>query len=378
MSLPASDTESPHTLWRLACCLIPSLTPALLRRMVEADCDVQTLFTPDAEALLYGIGVRTLPFQLLAEREQAMTTAREELKFCRQHHIDILTPWDGEYPHRLLETPDFPKVLFRLGHCDLNAPRIVSFVGTRRATAYGLDFTDRAVRELAAVAPGILVVSGLALGIDGRAHCTALETGLPTAAVVAHGLSRIYPAQHRDLAERIVRAGGCILSEYTSAEPPYRKRFLERNRIVAGLSDAVVVSESPVKGGAMSTANTAFSYDRTVLALPGRTSDEQSGGCNLLIARHQARIILSVADMLSQMGIADSRGATEAAPNLFPVLNGNCGRIYELLQVRKEPLTIDDIAFSLSLPVPAVMAEIAEMEFDALVARRPGNRFEAL
>ncbi|MDE6427708.1 MAG: DNA-protecting protein DprA, partial [Muribaculaceae bacterium] len=149
-------------------------------------------------------------------------------------------------------------------------------------TPYGAEMTRRLTADLAASFPDLLVVSGLAFGVDAVAHTTALEAGVRTVAVVAHGLDMIYPAQHRDLAKRIIKAGGAIISQYPSGTKPFRNNFLERNRIVAGMSDAIVVTESDLKGGAMSTARHAFEADRAVLAVPGRTTDQISAGCNNL------------------------------------------------------------------------------------------------
>lgn len=224
------------------------------------------------------------------------------MDFVNCHNIRTLFLTDSCYPPLLSEAVDAPVLLFVLGNADLSATPAVSLVGTRRCTAYGTNFCKQFVTELAPQFPGADIISGLAYGIDAAAHTAALENNLQTVAVVAHGLDMIYPAAHRDLASRIIASGGAVVSEYPTGVKPLQGNFLKRNRIVAGLSELTIVAESEVRGGAMSTANLAFSYSREVMALPGRASDISSSGCNLLISREKARIYISMPETIKLMG----------------------------------------------------------------------------
>lgn len=337
-------------------------------------------FTLSKGALTEALAIEG-PTQFLesANREQAIFRAREEYKFVKRHNIKVLFITDDDYPWNLREVADAPVVIYQLGETVLNDRESVAMVGTRRPTAPGLDICASMVRDLAIYLPDTLIVSGLAYGIDAAAHTAALDAGLPTAAVVAHGLQMIYPASHRDLARRIISSGGSILSEYPSGETPYRQRFLERNRIVAGLCDATVVVESPVRGGAMSTANTAFSYSREVLAVPGRPSDENSAGCNLLIRKHKASLATCAGDIMEQMGWSPRETNIRMEQrNLFPELDGDCRTVYDTLRMKGEPLTPDLLHTLTRLPIAKIMSALGEMEFEGIVARHPGNRYSTV
>ncbi len=347
----------------------------LLRHLQEQGIGMREFFgLPDHE-LAEKAGLRTVSKLDDLSRREAVGRAAEELDFCDRHRIRVLLPDDDCFPSRLLELPDSPTALFQLGECDLNARRVVSVVGTRTPTPYGLHFAATLVEDIASIGR-TLIVSGLAYGIDTAAHQASLEAGLPTVAVVAHGLDTIYPASNRDLARRIVKEGGAVVSEYPHGEKPYRGRFLERNRIVAALADACVVVESEVKGGAMSTASVAFGLDREVMALPGRISDKFSAGCNHLIGRNRAWLINGGRDLARIMNWKSECGVDAAGTrSLFPELDEPQRSIYDALAGSMEPLSIDELHQRLSLPVAVLMAQLGEMEFDGLVMKYPGNRY---
>lgn len=310
-------------------------------------------------------------------RDEALFMARKEVANMQKHHIRGLFLGDDDYPWRLEELPDAPVLLYLLGNADLNVEHPISIVGTRKCTATGVDFTRKLTSELAGYFSDLLVISGLAYGIDAAAHKAALENGLTTIAVVAHGLDIIYPAQHRELAKTIIRSGGGIISEYPFGTTPYRGRFLERNRIVAGLSDAVTVIESDVKGGAMSTASLAFNYNKDVFAMPGRISDIASSGCNHLIRRQKAHLLTSAADIIevtdwTPLGLQINPGTR----SLFPELDGDAKRIYDHLRFSSEPQATDTLHHTLHIPMPALMTLLGELEFDGVITKLPGNRYE--
>ncbi|MDE6254635.1 MAG: DNA-processing protein DprA, partial [Muribaculaceae bacterium] len=302
--------------------------------------------------------------------------ARKEMEFVERHGIRVYYLGDDDYPMLLSETGDAPVVLYQLGETDLDAEHIMNIVGTRRNTAYAVSFCETFIKALAEYFPDIVIVSGLAYGIDSLAHKGALENGLPTVAVVAHGLDTIYPAAHRDLARRIVKSGGSIVTEYPSGTTPFQKRFLERNRIVAGLSELTLVVESPIKGGAMSTANMAFSYSREVGAVPGRISDPMSEGCNLLIRKQKGSLVSSVADVIELMGWRPAGVAVKPKQrNLFPELQGEAHEIYEILKFSSDPLSVDGLYQKTKIHIPVLNSTLTEMEFDGIVVRLPGNRY---
>ncbi len=224
-------------------------------------------------------------------RDEVLEKARIETDFVKRNNVRLYYFTDVDFPSRFIDCDDAPIILYSLGSCNLNASHIVSIVGTRHATPYGIDFTTRLVEELSAILDDLVIVSGLAYGIDIAAHRAALNCGIPTIAVLAHGLNTIYPATHRNTAADIIRQNGMLLTDYRSIDTIHKGNFIARNRIVAALSDCLVVSESAEKGGALITANIASGYNRDVFALPGRISDRYSAGCNRLIANNIAGLI---------------------------------------------------------------------------------------
>lgn len=292
----------PDVIYKIALSMLRHMKADIVREMADRGMEPKEFFSLETPVLSGSLGLSGgLRFEKM-ERDEALFNARREYDNMQRHHVEGCFILDPDYPVRLFNIPDAPVFIYKLGGADLDSEHVVSIVGTRRPTAYGMDFCNKLVADLAAYFPDLLVVSGIAYGIDAAGHQAALAAGVKTAAVVAHGLNQIYPARHRDLAKTIIKNGGAIVSEYPFGSQPYRQRFLERNRIVAGLADVTVVVESAVKGGAMSTANTAFSYSRDVMALPGRISDENSSGCNLLIRKNKAHMITGAADLVELTG----------------------------------------------------------------------------
>lgn len=233
-----------------------------------------------------------------------LARAEQELEFCRKGRIQCLGLNDEGYPQRLRDCNDAPILLYYRGTANLNTQHIVSMVGTRQITAYGKDLCRSFVRDLKRLCPDALVVSGLAYGVDVHSHRAALDEGLKTVGVLAHGLDQIYPRHHRETAKQMVAQGG-LLTEYMSATPIDKRNFVQRNRIVAGMADAVVVVESATKGGSLITADIALSYDRQVWAFPGRVFDTYSSGCNKLIFSNAATLLTGAEDFCVAMGWTD-------------------------------------------------------------------------
>lgn len=307
------------------CCLALTCTPGLgvtgayhlIKNMGSATAVFEQRKT--LKALVPGLSGKVI--QALAQPD-IFSRAEKELDFCEKNHIHCLTFHDQDYPSRLRECADAPLALFFRGNANLNALHIVSVVGTRQATPYGQDLCLRLIDDLHQLCPDVLVVSGLAYGIDIHAHRAALQHQLKTVGVLAHGLDRIYPAEHRKTAVHMLEQGG-LLTEFMSRTTPDRQNFIRRNRIVAGMSDATIVVESAAKGGALITAELANEYHRDCFAFPGRCTDPYSAGCNLLIRNNQATLVTSAEDIVKAMNWTQKptieRGAVQR--QLFPELS---------------------------------------------------------
>ena len=288
----------------LALTRVPALNLAALRMLVWEMGSATAVFENrmSLREVLPTAGKNTL--DALASMDSHLERAKQELDFCRKNHIRLLGLHDESYPQRLRECPDAPVLLYYMGTADLNARHIVSMVGTRQITAYGKDLCHRFVRDLRELCPDVLIVSGLAYGVDIHSHRAALDEGLDTVGVLAHGLNQIYPPHHRETATKMVSQGG-LLTEYMSGTAIDKRNFVQRNRIVAGMADAVVVVESAEKGGSLITAGIALSYDRPVWAFPGRIFDAHSSGCNKLIGSNRASLLTKAQDFCQAMGWTD-------------------------------------------------------------------------
>ena len=310
-------------------------------------------------------------------RASLLERASHEAEYAAANQITPLFFTDPHYPQRLAACDDAPLMLYGFGTCDLNNVLPIAVVGTRHATAYGVDFVRRLVEGLAAKCAGkVMIVSGLAFGIDIAAHRAALDAGLPTVAVVAHGLNTVYPAQHRSSAVDIVRHGGMMLTEYTSTDPVHKGNFLARNRIVAGMCDATLVAESAEHGGALVTARLASGYNRDVLALPGRITDHGSEGCNNLISRHAAQLVTSADDVIDALCWPRTAAASAAdeQPTLFENLSPDEERLIGWLRDHPDS-QLNDIAVELDIAQGRLNGLLLELEFKELVIRKPGARY---
>lgn len=366
------DTERT---FKIAQSLTPGITAEIVRTLHECGVSPEDFMLLPMQQLSDRMGVSP-KFQDL-HRQEALFKARKEEAFIDKHSIRTLYLMDEDYPILLRETQDAPVVLYVLGDADLNACPIMNIVGTRKCTMYGINFCHHIVGELAGMFPNMTIVSGLAHGIDSAGHEAALNNNLRTIAVVAHGLDTIYPAANRDLARRILKAGGAIVTEYPSGTRAFRNNFLQRNRIVAGLSELTFVVESEVRGGAMSTANMAFSYSREVMALPGRWNDKTSAGCNYLIEHNKASIFFSVADLMRLMQWNPLKHYNILAQKpMFPELEGEQAEIYRFLSNKNAPAQIDEIHQATGLSMPSLMSSLTELEFDGVISKLPGARYE--
>lgn len=303
-----------------------------------------------------------------------LEASRREADFIATSGIRPLYFADEDYPSRLRHCEDAPLMLYSLGDIDYNDGLIISIVGTRHATPYGIDFTNKLIAELATkVAKGVTVVSGLAFGVDITAHRQAIKEGLKTVAVLAHGLNTIYPSVHRADAAKMVHEGGGLLTEYGSDSPVHKGNFIARNRIVAGMCDCLVVAESAEKGGALITAKLAFDYQRDVFALPGRTSDRYSRGCNKLIARNVAVLVQDADQLIEAMGWPVKEEGV-AQPTLFPQLSEQEQAVVDFLTTLGEA-TINRLSVGVDISVGRLTALLINMEFKGLVIKYPGGKY---
>ncbi|MCR5820573.1 MAG: DNA-processing protein DprA [Bacteroidaceae bacterium] len=315
----------------------------------------------------------------LDNMESVLQQCESELKYSQDHHIRIIGWGDDAYPTRLRNCEDAPLVFFFLGNANLNAARVVSIVGTRRCTERGHDICESFVKELSRLSPDTLIVSGLAYGIDIAAHRASLNHKLPTVGVLAHGLDELYPRTHRSTAVEMLKQGG-LITEYMSKTRPEKMNFVQRNRIVAGIADAVIVVESAIHGGSLITADIAFDYNRDVFAFPGRINDSMSAGCNDLIGRDKARLITSAENFLENMGWMPEERDTEAAsqPTLFPTLSPDEQKAVDTLFHADRDMSAPEIASALNIPLSRLTPLMISLEMKGIVRLMAGNTYHLI
>ena len=305
---------------------------------------------------------------------QLRDKALRELDFIAKHDIQTYFCQDDNYPQRLLSCVDAPLLLFSKGNIDINPRHAIGIVGTRMPSERGKDWCRRLVLDLANQVKDLVIVSGLAYGIDITAHRAAIEAGIPTIIVPAHGLDRIYPAVHRNIAVKALEHGG-ILTEYPSGTDPERYNFVARNRIVASMSDALVVVESKAKGGSLITAQMAIDYGRDVFALPGRYNDECSEGCNNLIKTNRAQLITNAEDILHSMQWHQNtpKAVQTRIVELLDDYTAQQRSIIQHLRATDDGCHINQLVISLQLPYNEIAAELMTLELKGVVKGLPGG-----
>ena len=318
----------------------------------------------------------------VAGMDAEVARCEEELAYARAHKIKVLAIHDEvNYPARLRQCTDATLILFQLGNVDLNARRIISVVGTRRCTERGRDLCNRLAEDLARLQPGTLVVSGLAYGIDIAAHRAALANGLPTVGVLAHGMDQIYPRMHRTDAVKMLEQGG-LLTEFMSQTNADKPNFVRRNRIVAGMADAVILVESAAKGGGLITAEIAQSYARSVFAFPGNVGQPYSEGCNNLIRDNGAGLISSAQDFVKAMGWWEETHRQQAFAdgierNLFPDLTTEEQQVVSLLQQTND-LQLNIITVKTGIPIGRLTVLLFQLEMKGMVKPLAGGMYHLL
>jgi DNA processing protein len=308
-----------------------------------------------------------------------MERAHREYEFAEKNGIRCLTPDDEDYPVRMRECDDAPTLLFFKGHADLNPRHSVAIVGTRHITDYGRRMCDSFVHDLSELCPDVLIMSGLAYGVDIQAHRAALANGLNTIGTLAHGLDRIYPSAHRPTAVEMLNHGG-LITEFYSGTNPDRYNFVSRNRIIAGMADATIVVESASKGGSLITADIAMSYHRDCFAVPGRVGDEFSEGCNSLIHDNKAALLTSADDFVKAMGWgASQQGGRHKAVQrqLFPDLSAEEELVVKALQERGD-LQINALVVETDIPINKMNALLFELEMKGVIRVLAGGVYQLM
>ena len=307
--------------------------------------------------------------------------AEEEAKYVAANDIQVLTVIDDAYPSRLKSCTDAPLVLFYKGNADLNSKRIVNIVGTRHATIYAEDVIKALVEQLKEKCPELLIVSGLAYGVDIIAHRSSLNNGIPTVGVLAHGLDNLYPPRHRETADRMLNCGGLLTEHFTRTNAD-KINFVRRNRIVAGMSDATILVESAARGGGLITCSMAQEYGREVFAFPGRIGDKYSEGCNNLIRDNGARLVTSADDIIKSMGwetdatLAAARGQG-IERSLFPEFKGDEKVIVDCLAENGD-MQLNVLSAKTSIPINCLTSTLFTLEMQGVLKALAGGVYHLI
>lgn len=369
--MKAADNTGADVLYEIALTLVAGIGPVRVRTLVAHCGSARQVFREKKTVLarLPEIGPRRAEAILRAD---VLFRADRELQFIARNGISAFFFNHADYPARLRMCADAPAVLFVKGHPDFANRHVLSIVGTRNATPYGRNFCEELIQQLTPINP--VIVSGLAYGIDVCAHKAAIQCGLSTIACVAHGLDRIYPPLHADVARQMLERGGWV-TEHLSGEEPERESFPMRNRIIAGLSDCTVVVESDRKGGSMLTAYLAEGYGRSVFALPGSIRDKYAQGTNLLIRKQVATLVTCADDLIEAM-CWNQKGAPARQVSLFPELSAEEKRVYETIRGAGKA-HVDTIGELTEMDSRQVAALLLELEFRGIVHSLPGKVYAA-
>lgn len=361
--------------FRIGLTLIKGIGNSLAKSLIAYTGSEEAVFREKQQNLAKIPGIGEVLSKEITE-QKVLDRAEQEIEFITKNKITPLYFTERDYPFRLKECPDSPILLYTKGNTDLNNGKFIAVVGTRNATDYGKDICKNLIAGFSGM--NVVIVSGLAYGIDIYAHKAAIEHQIPTIAVPGHGLDRIYPAAHRPTAVKMIE-NGMILTEYMSGTNPDRQNFVQRNRIIAGLCDATVVVESAEKGGALITAELANDYNRDVFAFPGRIGDEWSKGCHLLIKNNRASLIESTDDIIRFMSWEKERNEgnkPEIQTALFHDLSEDEQLVFSTLRQYPDGLQLNELSLKTASPVSKISSLLLGMEFKGLVKCLPGNLYK--
>ena len=355
---------------KIALTLIKNIGSRQARKLLLAFEDAESIFIAKKEALLKieGIGEKIAASILTTD---ALTKAQKQLAFINKHKIEVLFYTDANYPKRLRNCYDAPMVLYFKGKVDFNQKRVVSIVGTRNATHYGKELCKQLVAYLKGY--DVLIISGLAYGIDITAHKESVVQHIATVGVLGHGLDRIYPQAHTDIARNMLEHGG-LLTEFLPETNPDKENFPKRNRIIAGLCDVLVVIEASNKGGALITADIANSYARDVYTFPGRTTDQYSEGCNFLIKTNRAGLINHPKDLIYYL--AWDEGPKKAEVQIQLPLNLNELELQVVDELKNKAMDVDELSNKTKLSQSKLAMTLLTLEMQGIVINLPGKQYQ--
>ncbi len=367
---------SEEVLYAIALRHCPLIGDVIFRKLIREVGSAQEVWELSKSGLhnIYGIGRR---ISLEIGNSDHLKFAEKELKFCETNNIKINLRHLNELPELLNECEDAPAILYQKGEFN-STLKSVSIVGTRKITSYGKNF----IHDFLADSKGknMVTVSGLALGVDTEVHEYSIQNNIPTIGVLAHGFHTFYPSKNRKLSERILQENGVLFTEFNSSQKPDRENFIQRNRVIAGLSEATIVVETAFGGGSVSTATFANNYNREVYALPGKITDESSQGCNQLIFQNKAKAISTISGLADQLGFS---GAPEKVGELFPFseisiqVSDNQKNIMKVLD-RKKSISLDEISENIGLPTFKILPDLLDLEISGRVKALSGRQYLAI
>lgn len=359
-------------LYQIALTLIPHIGDVNAKALVAHFGSAEAIFRAPKKELISIDGMGIIRAESI-KKYNDFNRAEEEIEFIKKYKIKPLFLTDEDYPKRLLNCYDSPPLLYYKGNADLNTSKVIAVVGTRAHNDYGKNICEKLIEEL--INENILVVSGLAFGIDSIAHKMSVKNNMKTIGVLAHGLDRVYPSQNTSLAKQMISCGG-LLTEFKSNTIPDKQNFPGRNRIVAGMSDAIIVIESGLKGGSLITAELGNGYNKDVFAFPGRVGDNKSEGCNYLIKNNKAALVTCANDILENMGWKQNiKTSAKKQRELFIELTTDEKIITSILQVR-EQVHIDELYFKSKLSSSAVAQALLMLEMQGVVSSLPGKIYK--
>ncbi|MEY2869305.1 MAG: hypothetical protein RIR01_1788 [Bacteroidota bacterium] len=365
--------EASELFYTLALLKVEGVGDIMAKKLMNHCGSAEAVFKTKTQQLAAIDGVGTMLLKNLKD-QSVFDKANKELEFIQNNSINVSYFQNDNYPDKLKHCVDAPVLLFTAGNIDLKNRKIISIVGTRQITSYGTEFCKKLIEDLTPLNP--VIVSGFAYGVDIVAHQLAMENNLQTIGVLAHGLNQIYPKNHKKYMAKMEQNGG-FMTEFWSSSNPDKENFVKRNRIVAGMAEATIVIESAERGGSLITANMANDYNRDVFAVPGRTTDKYSTGCNNLIKTQKANVLTSAADLVYMLNWDIKEEPKAVQKQLFVSLDNDEQKIYDyLLKSGKE--LMDIIALECEFPIYRISALLLNMVLKGVIRPLPGKLFEAI
>jgi len=358
---------------KLAISLLPGIGPIKARKLVSYVGSIEGVFTEKKSKLEKIPGIGTILAKKI-ELNEVIEKAEKEAEFIKQYNIKPYFYLDADYPKSLQKYEDSPLILFAKGDIDFNKGKFLSVVGTRKMSHYGDEICKKLIEDLVNMGFSPTIVSGLAYGVDHCAHTAALSNKLKTVAVLGHGLDTIYPSSHKELAKRIIE-NGALITEFASKTKGEAANFVRRNRIIAALSSATIIVESPLKGGSLITAEYALQYSKDVFTFPAKVNDKNSAGCNFLIKTNRAALIENAEDLIYSLGWELQKNPKQ--PQIFYDFTEDEQKIIDIIQ-NQDVINVDNIVYETNLPINTVLSLLFNLEFKNAVKALPGRMYKII